>query len=376
MTGAGGGTDAARLRHALARRIRQTGPLTVAEYMQEALQHPRYGYYRCRDPFGRGGDFVTAPEISQMFGELLGLWAADWWARAGRPPGIALVELGPGRGTLMVDALRAARVLPAFHQAVSVHLVESSPRLRDRQRAALAGTGVPLTWHDTVAELPVDRPLIVFANEFFDALPIRQFVRTDTGWAERVVALGADGETLAFGLSPVGTAAVAGLRGQDETALPAGSLVEACPAGTAIMDMLAARIAAAGGGALIIDYGHVGPAAGDTLQAVAGHRPVDPLARPGEADLTAHVDFTTLGRVARDRGLRVQGPVEQGPFLSALGLQARTERLKTRADAVQQRDIDAAAARLTDPRPTGMGCLFKVLAVTEAGGPAAAGMPA
>lgn len=369
MTAAGRTREPTALQVLLARRIRQTGPLTVAEYMHAALQHPRHGYYHRQDPFGRDGDFVTAPEISQMFGELLGLWAADWWARAGQPPAVALAELGAGRGTLMADALRATRVLPAFRQAMSVHLVESSPRLKDRQQAALAGADVPVTWYDTVAELPVDRPLIVIANEFFDALPIRQFVRTAQGWAERVVALGADGGSLVFGASPIGAGAVTALRGRAETALPVGSVVEVAPAAIAVMDALADRIAGAGGTALIIDYGYAGPVAGDTLQAVARHRPVDPLCRPGTADLTAHVDFTALGRIATERGLRVQGPIEQGPLLVALGLRARAERLKSAASPTQRAEIDDAVTRLTDPRPTGMGTLFKALAVARDGDP-------
>ena len=383
MTAEGDLAGSAPLLAPLIRRIRQTGPLTIAAFMQEALQNPTYGYYLHREVIGPAGDFTTAPEISQMFGELLGLWAVDWWVRAGQPTPVALVELGPGRGTLMADALRAAAMVPEFLAAASVHLLESSPNLRAQQRSALATATIPVAWHDTIESLPQDRPMIVLANEFFDALPIRQFVRTRTGWAERVVALGGavdgalagSGERLAFGLTPVSSAAVTRLRGQDESALPVGSVIEVPTLGATLFDSLAVSLAQTSGAALIIDYGYRGPAVGDTLQAMAAHQAVDPLAAPGRADVTSHVDFTVLTRLAQNRGLRVQGPAEQGPFLEALGLHARADRLKAQADVDQQRDVDAAVARLTAGGPTGMGTLFKVLAVTDLDSPVAAGLP-
>jgi NADH dehydrogenase [ubiquinone] 1 alpha subcomplex assembly factor 7 len=339
------------------RLISEEGPISVARYMTLALGHPELGYYVTRDPLGRSGDFTTAPEISQIFGELLGLWAAHSWTRAGCPDPVALVELGPGRGTLMADALRViTKAAPAFRSALSLHLVETSPALRERQNLALAGASP--RWHDTISTVP-DLPLIVLANEFFDALPVRQFVRRTGAWHERLVGLGDNG--LAFGLSSAPI---------DATDLPAaedGAVIERGEAGLAIMADIASRIAGHGGGAVIIDYGHFGEGFGDTLQAVAGHAFVDPLERPGEADLTAHVDFAALVRVAEANGAGADLMATQADFLEALGIEARAEALKARATAAQRADIDAAVARLTDRSTKGMGVLFKVLAVR--GGP-------
>ena len=243
----------------LRRRIAATGPLTVAEYMAEALGHPRFGYYVTRDPFGAAGDFVTAPEISQMFGELLGLWCVDAWQRLGAPSPVALVEPGPGRGTLLADALRAARVVPAFLAAVRVHLVESSPVLRRAQAAALApaGLAVPPAWHGGLAEVP-EGPLLAVANEFFDALPVRQFVRTDTGWAERMVDWDDAADRPRWVLAgPVGATAL--LIPPDRDALPPGGVAEVCPAGLSLAAELGRRVAAHGGAALIVDYGYDTP---------------------------------------------------------------------------------------------------------------------
>ena len=347
----------------LARLIAADGPISVAAYMAHCLGDPQHGYYPIRDPFGTAGDFTTAPEISQMFGELLGLWAAAVWRQMRAPARLLLVELGPGRGTLMADALRAARALPEFRAAVSVHLVETSPRLRDRQRQALAPAGVPLAWHDRLETLP-DGPLIVLANEFFDALPVFQAVRAATGWHERVVGLDGEGR-LAFGLAP---RPLPGF----ERLLPAGLLP--APAGAvfewraeAPLGELCRRLAAFGGAALALDYGHAESGFGDTLQAVRRHRFVDPLAAPGECDLTAHVDFAALTRAAARLGAAVHGPVTQGDFLRRLGIAERAAVLKRTATAAQAAAVDAALARLSSDDPAAMGRLFKVIALAGPG---------
>jgi NADH dehydrogenase [ubiquinone] 1 alpha subcomplex assembly factor 7 len=347
----------------LARRIRLAGPLTLAQYMAEALGHPEHGYYRTRDPFGAAGDFTTAPEISQIFGELLGLWCVEMWQALGSPAALNLVELGPGRGTLMADALRAARLRPAFRAAATAHLVETSEGQRARQAATLAQAEPALmpVWHDSLATVP-DGPMLLLANELFDALPIHQFVRTADGWRERVVALapdaGADGDSLCFGLAPPGPALA--LLADAHRAAPVGAIAEVSPAAIALAAEIARR-AAVGGAALVIDYGPAASAAGDSLQAVRQHRPADPLAAPGEADLTAHVDFAALARAAREAGATVHGPLPQGTFLARLGLEMRAAALLRTASPAQARDIRAAVARLLDPAE--MGTLFKALAI-------------
>ncbi|WP_336490290.1 class I SAM-dependent methyltransferase [Methylobacterium nigriterrae] len=335
--------------------IRETGPIGLDRYMALCLGHPVHGYYRTRDPLGARGDFTTAPEISQMFGELIGLWAAAVHAQMGAPARPILAELGPGRGTLMADALRALRAA-APGIAFDLHLVETSPVLRAAQAAALAGASP--RWHESLDSLPAG-PAIVIANEFFDALPVRQFERRARAWFERSVGLAPDGR-LAFGLAPEPERAIT-QEGPDGVILavpgPALDLVRG----------LARRLRDEGGALLIIDYGHVRPGFGDTLQAVAGHRYADPLAAPGEADLTAHVDFAGLGLAASAEGGRVHGPVDQRDFLLTLGLTARAERLKLRASPAQAAAIDAAVARLTDPGRRGMGRLFKAMAVSAPG---------
>lgn len=341
------------------------GPLTVERYMALCLGHPVYGYYRTRDPLGARGDFTTAPEISQMFGELIGLWAAEVWRAMGEPSPVRLVELGPGRGTLMADALRAARVLPAFRSATAVHLVETSPTLRAHQEAALAPAGAPVSWHGDLAEVP-DGPAIVVANEFFDALPIRQFVGTERGWCERLVGLSEGG--LAFGLAP---------EPARDVPLPVspGATLEWPAAGVAVMDRLAARLVAQGGAALVIDYGHAKSGFSDTLQAVRDHAYADPLADPGEADLTAHVDFALLASAGRSTRATVHGPVLQGDFLRALGIDARAAAIQQRATPVQGEAIDAAVARLTGSGEGQMGELFKVLGLGAPDLPLLPGFP-
>lgn len=323
------------------------GAVPIATFMAIANAH----YYATRNPFGGEGDFITAPETSQMFGELIGLWAADLWNRSGRPKA-ALVELGPGRGTLMADARRAASRAPGM-AALSVHLVETSPALRVEQRQRIPDA----IWHDDVSTLPDDHALLVIANEFFDALPVRQFVRTLKGWRERVVTLDDDGRFVP----------TSGRRPADPLIPPRlvhsheGAIVEASPASAAIMEALAQSIVRQGGAMLVVDYGYEGPAVGDTLQAVKGHSYADVFADIGEADLTAHVDFTALAEVARRTGARTFGPVSQAALLTGLGLSARADALK-RANPDRADSIDEDVNRLTSPEE--MGVLFKALAVT------------
>jgi NADH dehydrogenase [ubiquinone] 1 alpha subcomplex assembly factor 7 len=338
--------------------------------MAEALGHPTLGYYRTRDPLGAAGDFTTAPEISQMFGEMIGLWCVELWQAMGGPAPFNLVELGPGRGTLMADALRAARLRPAFAAAARLHLVETSPTLRAAQAARLrdAAPDMAPAWHDGLAGVP-DGPLLLIANELFDALPVHQFQHTGEGWRERVVALAEDGETLCFALAPAGPAIA--LLATAQRAAPAGAIAEVSPASVALAAEIGRRVAAHGGAALIIDYGPAESAAGDSLQALCRHQPVDPLSMPGEADITAHVDFAALARAAREAGAAAHGPLTQGTFLSRLGIEMRAARLLQGATASQARDIRTSLARLLGPAE--MGTLFKVLAIAAPSLPAPPG---
>ena len=349
------------LEHRLKALIRLGGPISIADYMAICLGDPQHGYYMARDPFGAKGDFVTAPEVSQMFGELIGLWAVDLWLNAGRPSPVHMVELGPGRGTLMIDAMRAARVVPEFMRAVRVHMVESSPRLTAIQRDRLAHAGIAADWHDRIDAVPAG-PAIIIANEFFDALPIRQFQRNQGIWRERVVGLD-DGDRLVFG-SGAGVLATqdvpVALRGSAD-----GSILELAPTAFVIAEVLGARIARSGLGLIAIDYGYSRTAIGDSFQAVRSHAPVDPLARPGEADLTALVNFEALARGAERGGAVVHGPVEQGDFLLALGLAERAGRLGADKDSKTRDSIAADVQRLVGAEE--MGSLFKVLAMTVPG---------
>jgi len=351
--------DPTPLEAEIRRLIAVAGPMPVAEYMGLCLGHPQFGYYTQRDPLGREGDFTTAPEISQMFGELMGLWAAAVWRQMGAPDNLQLVELGPGRGTMMLDMLRAAQVAPAFRTAIVVHLVEISPALERRQRQTLNGLDVPLFWHRHLEEVPAG-PLIVVANEFLDALPVHQAVKRDDGWHERQVGIDDDG-AFSFMVSAEPIAHFA-------TTLPPG--VRDAPV-DAIYEWRAQepvfevghRIVRDGGAALLIDYGHVESACGDTLQAVKRHAFADPLDDPGLLDLTAHVDFAAVGAAAESIGATVQGPVLQREFLSRLGIERRAEMLKAKAAEEQAAAIDSALARLLDESEKGMGRLFKVMAV-------------
>jgi NADH dehydrogenase [ubiquinone] 1 alpha subcomplex assembly factor 7 len=337
--------------------IAAAGPLDVATFMARALGDPAHGYYPTRDPLGARGDFITAPEISQMFGELIGLWCADVWQRLGAPRRVHLTELGPGRGTLMADALRAiARAAPAFRAALDVHLVETSPALRAAQRTQLADAAP--TWHDDVAGLP-DGPALIVANEFLDALPIHQLVRTDAGWCARQVTVDTDGR-LAFGVADAASP-LAGALAPDVAEAPLGSIAELAPAATGLAAAVARRCATEGGVALLIDYGHLVSAPGETLQAVRAHRPHPVLEDPGDADLTAHVDFAALARAARTHAA-VHGPVTQGAFLTRLGIVARAKALTRGRSTALAAEIRAALARLIEPSQ--MGRLFKVMALS------------
>ena len=335
-------------------RIRRDGPINVATYMELCLHHPRHGYYRRGRPIGADGDFVTAPEISQMFGELIGLWCAAVWQSMGQPQRVQLVELGPGRGTLLADALRAVRIVPDFRTAIDLHLVESSESLRAEQATLLANAHP--TWHEQFETVPPG-PVLVIANEFFDTLPIRQFERVGSAWQERVVALAPTSQTLRFAAAD-SVPAEAGFG-----CAPSGAIVERAPAREAVASALAGRIAAEGGAALITDYGHTQPGFGDTLQALKRHRRHDALDEPGTADLTAHVDFSALVSAARREGARVFGPVPQGRFLKTLGIDARAARLRQDASADRFAEVDAALRRLTGAH--GMGELFKALALAH-----------
>jgi NADH dehydrogenase [ubiquinone] 1 alpha subcomplex assembly factor 7 len=341
----------------LRRRMALEGPLNVARYMEEALGNPRHGYYPTRDPLGSDGDFITAPEISQMFGELIGLWCAVVWQGMGGPSPLNLVELGPGRGTLMSDALRATRGVPGFAEAVRIHLVETSPALRRRQAQIL---GQQPQWHNDLGTLP-EGPMIVIANEFFDALPVRQFQRVDRGWCERLVDCHPETQEFRFVLSP--PAAEPPLIPASLRDAPPGAVFETCPAGVSMAHAMGAHVARWGGATLIIDYGHAESAIGETLQAVKGHAFHDVLTDPGEADLTTHVDFAMLGHAASQAGASAFGPVPQGNFLEALGMGARSQALLANATAEQAEDIRAAHRRLTHPDE--MGTLFKALALTQ-----------
>jgi SAM-dependent MidA family methyltransferase len=363
MPGRVADNDLVPLESEIRRLIAASGPMPVAQYMALCLTHPVHGYYRTRDPFGAGGDFITAPEVSQMFGELIGLWAAAVWGLMGSPAELRLVELGPGRGTMMRDALRAVRVVPAFRNALAVHLVEISPTLRDVQRGALADSGVPLHWHETFVDVP-EGPSIILANEFFDALPVHQMVKHGDGWHERMVGLDGDGN-LVFRPAPDPLAHFERILPPPVRKAAVNEIYEWRSDHIALE--IGRRLARHGGAALIVDYGHAVSGVGDTLQAVGAHGFADPLVVPGLVDLTAHVDFQALAQAAESMGARAHGPVEQGAFLRALGIEARATALKANATRAAAQLIDSALARLTGGGRTGMGLLFKVLGLAEPG---------
>ena len=340
-------------RHLLAR-ITQSGPIPLSDYMQICLMHPEHGYYTTRDPLGAAGDFTTAPEISQMFGELLGLAMAQAWLDQGAPAPFALVELGPGRGTLMADMLRATAKVPGFSDAAQIHLVEGSPTLRAVQRRTLQGTDVQ--WHDRLEDVP-DLPIFLVANEFFDALPIRQIQRDGPGWRERCV--GQQDGMLVFGLGARLPIPALDHRLMDTTN---GDIIELCPPGVSIASEIGQRISTQGGAALIVDYGdwHT---LGDTFQALSNHAHADPLAAPGTADLTAHVDFEALAQASAPAAHSRLTP--QGVFLERLGITQRAQTLATGMTGAALDTHVAAHRRLTHPAE--MGTLFKVMALYPEG---------
>ncbi|MBX3598160.1 MAG: class I SAM-dependent methyltransferase [Rhizobiaceae bacterium] len=347
------------LREKIAGLIRASGPMSVSDFMSLSLFDPQHGYYTTRQPFGAAGDFITAPEISQMFGELVGVWAASVWRDLGETRGGILAEIGPGRGTLMKDMLRTVpKLIPGFLAENSVHMIEASPRLTSVQQKTLGDAASDMRWHGAFSELP-DGPLLIVGNELFDAIPVRQYIRTAQGWRERCIGLD-EAEELQF---------VAGPGTIDPTLLPAGSLqapegaiFEAAPARAALMQQIAERIAIQGGAALFFDYGHLESGLGDTLQAVMNHRHDDPLANPGRADLTTHVDFAALADVVRAAGL-IPHLTTQGEFLLGLGLLERAGSLGANASAQEREKLSAAVERLAGPNE--MGNLFKVLAFSS-----------
>jgi NADH dehydrogenase [ubiquinone] 1 alpha subcomplex assembly factor 7 len=355
-------TQSTPLAAVLSQRIARDGPISVHDYMAACLADRSAGYYATRQPIGKDGDFITAPEVSQMFGELIGVWCATLWQTMGEPRAVTVAELGPGRGTLMADALRAWRSVPKLLDSMSIALIETSPVLCETQRQTLRGCPAPLGWYESIEDVP-QGPLIVIANEFVDALPVRQMVRQGGVWHERCVTIGDRG-------------AFAFCAGQavDRDALPSpvrdmdaadGAVVETRPAAASLVSALAARAKQAPVGALIADYGHDMSGPGDTLQAVRQHRFADPLALPGEADLTAHVDFAALEETATSLGLGAYGPMPQGEFLLKLGLAARCDSLLRNATGAQRVAVVSGAARLADPRQ--MGLLFKVLVLQSSG---------
>jgi SAM-dependent MidA family methyltransferase len=371
--------EASPLLAILRARIEREGPLPVDAYMRTCLAHPEHGYWRSAESIGTDGDFITAPEISQVFGELIGVWCAVVWRSMGRPAPLRLVELGPGRGTLMRDALRAARSVPPFLAASTVHLIETSAPLRATQEQTLGSNPVvslsnhgdapaavlrqaqdeggmrwpvPIEWHEAIGEVP-EGPAIVIANEFLDALPIRQLVFVDGAWHERVVDVDASG-ALQFAVGPSATGGTEELA----TSPRPGAIVELRAGEDELLAELAGRGSPLIG--LFIDYGPAQPATGDTLQAVRRHAWVDPLSRPGRTDLTAHVQFARLAGKARAAGLVADGPLTQAQFLGRLGVAERAARLMA-ANPKQAGEIEAGVQRLISP--TGMGELFKVMAV-------------
>ena len=345
------------LKSRIAAMIEAQGPMSVAQFMTIALHDPKAGYYANRDPLG--ADFITAPEITQAFGELLGLWCAQVWHDQGKPKPARLVELGPGRGTLMADALRAARLMPEFLADIEVVLVEASPVLTSLQQERLRDCPVPVRWAQSISDIGHDRPQFTLANEFLDALPIQQFVKTPKGWSERMVTRDAAG-ALAFALSPAAwNFAVPPERGE----ATAGAVYEFSAAASALVEDIARGVSRKGGAALFIDYGYAGAGFGETLQAVGNNRYQDVLAKPGEVDLSAHVDFSAMTRAARAGGAKAFGPIPQGAFLEALGIHAREANLRAHGRT------SLAIDRLT--KADQMGTLFKALALL----PKSAGTP-
>jgi NADH dehydrogenase [ubiquinone] 1 alpha subcomplex assembly factor 7 len=376
----------------LAARIAASRPVSFHDYMHACLYDPEHGYYKKKVPLGRGGDFITAPEISQVFGELIGLWAGETWRLMGQPDEIRLIELGPGRGTLMADALRALRVLPGFLKSVTVHLIETSEALQGAQKAALASVPCPVFWHCEISQVPAGAAVII-ANEFLDCLPVRQYVfkAATRLWHERMVTFEAGG--FKFELNPDGVetpphpcpspargegssaqspSPLAGEGGAhrvpgegDSQEAEDGAILEIRPGTAAILEAFAARAALAPFAALIVDYGYSRQSSGDTVQAVSRHHYAGLFERPGDADLTAHVDFSGLIRQAQALGLGTCGPMPMGEWLLRLGLEARAGQLLSRVSAERAQEIRSRISRLVDPKQ--MGALFKAVIFSGGG---------
>ena len=342
------------------RLIAAAGPMPLAEYMALCLSDREHGYYTTHDPFGARGDFITAPEVSQMFGEMIGLWMAAVWKQMGSPENLRIIELGPGRGTMLKDALRAAKVLPNFLEAAVIHLVEISPALEAQQQRTLEALPMPIYWHPSLADVPPGIAIVV-ANEFFDALPIHQAVKTEQGWHERRIDIESTGR-LAFTVAPEPIPHFDTLLPPPLRSAPDGSFFE-WRADNVVLE-LGKRLMRDGGAALVIDYGHTQSAVGDTLQAVGRHAYADPLSAPGTIDLTAHVDFQALTSAVEAMGVNGYGPVTQSQLLRRLGIMTRAASLKTKVpDAAA--DIDAALKRLISEGEAGMGALFKAAAFAQ-----------
>jgi NADH dehydrogenase [ubiquinone] 1 alpha subcomplex assembly factor 7 len=344
------------------RRIHAAGPMPVGEFMTLCLTDRTHGYYTTRDPLGARGDFITAPEISQMFGELIGLWMGAVWKQMGSPDSLRVIELGPGRGTMLRDAMRAMSVLPPFRHAVALHLVEINPILISHQQEALEPLRMPVQWHATLDEVP-DGPAIIVANEFFDALPVNQAVKSERGWHTRQVEVDYGGK-LAFTYAAEPMAHFARLLPEALRAAPEGAIFEWRDERVAMQ--IGRRLAAAGGAALIVDYGHAQSDVGETLQAVANHEFTDPLTAPGTVDLTAHVDFQALARAIEAMGAVGFGAIEQAAFLKRLGIETRAASLKAKAPKSVAIEIDFAVQRLIGRGSIGMGALFKAAAFVHA----------
>lgn len=348
----------------LKQHIAAHGPIDMAQFMSMALGHPKHGYYMKQDPFGRGGDFTTAPEISQIFGEVIGAWVADIWLQMGQPTPFTLLECGPGRGTLMADIMRATADVEGFHEACRIHLLETSPVLKDVQSANLAA--YKPQFHEALASVPEDVPVIMLANEFLDALPVRQLQKTDEGWQERVVCLDKN-QDFSFSLQSSLPKDLEGVFPVHiERSAKPGDIFEISLARLFFMRNLCALLRRSGGAALFIDYGHLQSGLGDTLQAVYKHEYISVLDHIGDADLTAHVDFEVVHDVVQKEDVVVWGPLEQGSFLKAIGIEQRAQYLMGQATESQQEDIQKSLHRLTHSDQ--MGALFKVMGLSYGDG--------
>lgn len=340
------------------RDIQTHGPMGLGRYMALCLSHPVHGYYMTRDPFGVDGDFTTAPEISQLFGELIGAWVVDLWIKTGQNSPFRIIEFGPGRGTLMSDMLRVTRSVPGFHEAVHVHLIEMSPILRERQRQALDGYRV--SWHDHLDQVPEDGQIVIIGNEFLDALPARQYIKTKETWMERVVRVDEKGE---FSLAQAPADPAMQVLFPRTLVYPhENACIEISPILNQILKCAYNRMQKQKGVALFIDYGPMHTSWGQTIQAVQKHRMVSIFHEPGESDITAHVNFETVGTIALENGLVVHGPTTQGDFLNSLGIRQRQAILNKNATDRQIEEIENSINRLVSYDQ--MGQLFKVIAVS------------